>query len=92
MTVGKLCSIVFKIILIPIVFYWEIRLYIFNDYGNTFDELLVVSNKTFVISFMAFIIYSIIMFATFVIYLSGNSDKSVAIVLSLKYLKNNYTN
>lgn len=93
MTVGRLFSILFQILLVPLTLYWTIPLYINNNGNYNFDELWYdkkIESFSFNISFVAFIIFSFMMFLTFIAYLRQNKGKSAAIVFSPKYLKNDY--
>lgn len=83
-------SVLFKIMITPLIFYWIIPLYLINDNNYTFSEIWNQEFHLFNVSFLAFSFISFIMLITFMMYLRSNREKSVAIVLSLKYLKSNY--
>ena len=89
MTVSKLFIIIIRVLLALTAPYWLIRLFFMNKGLNTFNKSFD-NDKFFVISFILFVILGGFMFITFVIYLIHNNQKSVAIVLSYKYLRDNY--
>jgi len=89
MTVNKLFLWIIRLVILCTSPYWLIRLFYMNKGLNTF-EVSFRDDGWFVLSFLMCLGICGFMFVTFIFYLFQNNQKSVAIVFSYNYLKENY--
>jgi len=89
MTVAGLTKLVLKLTILSAICYYVYYLHIVDNGLNTFD-VSFQNNGLFALSFMISTLYIVFIFACTVLYLIGNSGKSIVIVLSPRYLKDNY--
>jgi len=89
MTINRLFGLLLQLTMYPVILYWLLPLFAFNNGRNT-NLVLWQHNYWYVASQILFIIYCGVMFISFCIYLHYNNERSAAIVLAPSYIWENY--
>lgn len=89
MTVSRFFWILIRLVLIPFLAYWAIKLHFYNDKNQRFGDLMG-SDGLFTASFIGSTLCLVGFVICIVTFMAHNSEKSIAIVLSPQYLYKNF--